>query len=332
MAQVRRDFQGRGEVQTFSRARVQAMGDGVQLALCVARQIRPLGQILAQQPIGVLVGASLPGTMRIRKEDADGQSLGQTLMLGHLFSTIVGQGFAQRRRDMPELLREALSGTFRIRPLHPGQQDQARRPLHQGADGRAIAGPLEAVAFPVARHRAGGHLSGAFDNRRQVGERAPSIDSSRPRPARLARLTERRQQFAPQRAPGQHLQPHIDRLGRELFPHVVRIRTFEPSGNLLGRAALSQMGPDILPQPGIQEFAGAPWPTSSGGRLCLRRTGAVGTAPCGVAGVFAAHGAGGAPQHPRHRSQRLAVGQSHAQGLTLFGTHVSVRSFDMATP
>ena len=47
MTQMRIDFQGRGEVETFSRARVQSMRDNVQLALGVARQVRALGQILA---------------------------------------------------------------------------------------------------------------------------------------------------------------------------------------------------------------------------------------------------------------------------------------------
>ena len=60
MTQVRKDFQRRGNVETFSRARIQAMGDGVQLALGIARQVRALGQVLAQQAIGVLVGATLP--------------------------------------------------------------------------------------------------------------------------------------------------------------------------------------------------------------------------------------------------------------------------------
>lgn len=59
MAQVRIDLQGRGKVQTFAWARIQPMRHGVQLALGVARQIRPFGQVLAQQPSGILVGAAL---------------------------------------------------------------------------------------------------------------------------------------------------------------------------------------------------------------------------------------------------------------------------------
>ena len=227
---------------------------------------------------------------------------------------------------MPEFLREALSGTPRIRPLHPCQDDQARRPLHQGADGRPIAGPLDEVAFPVARHGAGGHLGGALGNRRHVGDLAASICPSRPRPARLARLTQCGQQFAPQGAAGQHIQARIDGLGREVLLHVVRIRASEAPGNLFRRAALGQMCPHILPQPGVEEFARSPRLTGPGGRQRLCRAGPIGSAPRHVAGLLAAHGAGGPPQHRRHRPQRMAAGQTQTQGFTFFGTHVSIGS------
>jgi len=140
MAQLRIDFQGRGEVETFSWARVQPLGNSVQLALGVARQVSALGQVLVQQAIGVLVGAALPWAVGIRKEHPDRESL------GHLFPTIIGQRFAQQRGHVPEFLGESLSDTRRIRPLHPCQVDPARRPLHQGADGRTIA------AHGQARH------------------------------------------------------------------------------------------------------------------------------------------------------------------------------------
>ena len=68
MTQLREDLQGRGEVEALSWARIQPMCDGVQLALRIARQVRSLGQILAQQPIGILVGPALPGAVRIGKE------------------------------------------------------------------------------------------------------------------------------------------------------------------------------------------------------------------------------------------------------------------------
>ena len=324
MTQLCIDFQGRGEVQTLSRARVQPMRDGVQLALRVPRQVRALGQVLAQQAIRVFVGAPLPRAIRIRKEDPDREPLGQALMLSHLFPSIVGQGLPQQRGYVPEFLREALAGTPRVRPLHPCQENQARRPLHQRADGRAIAGSLDEVALPVAGHRAGRDLGGTLGHRRHVGDVAPSVCSPRPRLARYARLTQRRQQCTPQGSAWQHRQAHKEGLCRKLFSHVVRIRASEASSNLFGRAALSQRCPHILPQPGVQELARSPWLTGSDRRPCLRRASAIGAAPRGVAGRLAAHGAGCASQRPRHHSQRVAVGQAQAQGLTVFSTQVCV--------
>ena len=96
MTQLRKDFQGCGKVETFPRARVQPMGDGVQLTLGVARQVRALGQVLAQQPVRVFIGAALPGAIRIGEEDLDGEPLGQLLVLGPLVSSIVRQGFPQQ--------------------------------------------------------------------------------------------------------------------------------------------------------------------------------------------------------------------------------------------
>jgi hypothetical protein len=106
--------------------------------------------------IRILIGATLPGAIRIGKEDLDREPLSQALILGHLFASIIGQGFAQQRGHVPAFLREALAGPPRIRPLHTCQEDQERRPLHPGADGRAIASPLDQVA--VAGHPAGREL------------------------------------------------------------------------------------------------------------------------------------------------------------------------------
>jgi hypothetical protein len=191
MAQLRIDFPGRGTGETFPRARVQPMGNGVQVPLGVARQVRALGQVRAQQPVCVFIGAALPGAIRIGKEDLDGEPLGQALVLGHLLAPIIRQGFAQQGGDVPEFFREACSGTRGIGPSHLGQDDQACRPLYQGPDGRPIPCPLDEVALPVARHRAGGHLGGALGNGRHIGNLAAAVYSARPRPTRLACLPER---------------------------------------------------------------------------------------------------------------------------------------------
>ena len=125
MAQVRIDFQGRGTVETFPRARVQPMGDGIQCTLGVARQVRALGPVLAPQAIRILVGAALPGAVRISKEDLDREPLGQASVLGHRFASIIRQGFPQQGGHMAEFFGQARSGTRGIGPGHLGQDDQA---------------------------------------------------------------------------------------------------------------------------------------------------------------------------------------------------------------
>ena len=121
MTQLREHLQRRGEVEALSRAGIQPLRDRVQLALGVARQIRALRHILAQQAIGVLSGPALPGAVWIGKEDLDREPLGQPLMFRHLFAPIIGQRFPQRGRHVPEVSRESLSGTHCIHPLHAGQ-------------------------------------------------------------------------------------------------------------------------------------------------------------------------------------------------------------------
>jgi hypothetical protein len=50
-------------------ATVELRGDGVELGLGVAAEVGALGQVLADKPIPVLVGASLPGRVRVTEED-----------------------------------------------------------------------------------------------------------------------------------------------------------------------------------------------------------------------------------------------------------------------
>ena len=77
-------------------------------------------------------------------------------MFGHFFALIIDQGIVARDWYVSEFSRESLSGTHCIRPLHAGQVDPACRSLHQGADRLSQFGPLDEIAFPVARHvRAG---------------------------------------------------------------------------------------------------------------------------------------------------------------------------------
>jgi hypothetical protein len=83
----------------------------------------------------------VPRAVRIRKEPPDREPLREAFVLSPLFTPIVGHRVAKRGGHVPERVREPIAGTPRIRPLTPCQENPARRPLHQGAAGRAIPGP-----------------------------------------------------------------------------------------------------------------------------------------------------------------------------------------------
>jgi hypothetical protein len=58
-------------VERFAGSFVELSGDGAQLCLTVYRQIGAFGKVLAQEPVGVFVRATLPGALRIAQVDLD---------------------------------------------------------------------------------------------------------------------------------------------------------------------------------------------------------------------------------------------------------------------
>jgi hypothetical protein len=68
MTQLHEDLQWRGPVETCSRSGIKAMGDGGQRALGVAGQVGAFVRILAQQAIGVLVGAAPVARHRVGRD------------------------------------------------------------------------------------------------------------------------------------------------------------------------------------------------------------------------------------------------------------------------
>ena len=61
-----------------------------------AGEVGALGEVLAQQAIGVLVGAALPRAVRVGEEDLDAGIGLQLGVLGHLLAAVPGQCLAQR--------------------------------------------------------------------------------------------------------------------------------------------------------------------------------------------------------------------------------------------
>ena len=96
----------------------------------------PKGQILAQQAVGVLIGAALPGGMG--EVNAQARERGQFLVARHLLALVIGQGEAQRRQQAkPSRAVSALASLTSLR-------------LDQRADRGAVA--LDQIAFPMSGH------------------------------------------------------------------------------------------------------------------------------------------------------------------------------------
>lgn len=89
------------------------MGDGVQRALGVARQVGALYQVLAQA-IGVLIRAPLPGAMRIGKIHAHLRLVCEEAVLRRFRTLVVREGAAELGRERPQFAREGLPDSGRV--------------------------------------------------------------------------------------------------------------------------------------------------------------------------------------------------------------------------
>src|SRR3990172_4070465 len=95
-------LRGALEAQRLAWPRVQFPGNRIQLLLREAAQVGALGQVLAQEAVGVLVDATLPGAVRIGEVDLHPGGLRQLLMCGHFPAPVVSERQTLLRRDAVE--------------------------------------------------------------------------------------------------------------------------------------------------------------------------------------------------------------------------------------
>ena len=67
---------------------VEALGDVLECGGGVDAQVGPFGEILAQQPVGVFVAASLPRFAGMGEEDALVEQITDPIMGGHLAALV----------------------------------------------------------------------------------------------------------------------------------------------------------------------------------------------------------------------------------------------------
>ncbi len=91
----RESFCRRLPTESFAGPTVECYRHGFDVMRAVTTEIRALAKILAQQPVGVLVGAALPWAVRIAEVDVKAGSDPQIGVLRHFGALIPGQRTAE---------------------------------------------------------------------------------------------------------------------------------------------------------------------------------------------------------------------------------------------
>lgn len=269
-------LQGRKPVVCCPRPVVHSVGNAVEFVLSVHTQVRALGEVLAQQPVGVLAGPALPRAVRVAEVHRHAGALPQLFVARQLFALVVRQAVAHRLGNPIQLGKKASQCRGGGGIDHLGQQHQTARSLGKDANRRMVARAFDKVALPAAGHHAVLDLGRAHVDAGHVGDLPAPIGASRARQAAAAALAQAGHELAAQLASRLGLNGGVDGLAEHVACGFVREDALEWGDNLLGRP--------LAVQQRERHAAGDPLHVKLGSRLggptvvCVQ-------GPCGVARV-----------------------------------------------
>ena len=102
------DLMGCKPVQRFPRPAIHQIGNRIELLLTVPRQVRALGQELANQVVGVFIGAALPRAVRIAEIHRNAGIGAELLVMGHRRAPVISQALMHRLGYGVELVGKSL--------------------------------------------------------------------------------------------------------------------------------------------------------------------------------------------------------------------------------
>src|SRR5215212_5541498 len=230
----------RSPAKGLARSGIERRGHGREVVRAVHAQVGALREVLPQQPVGVLVGAALPGAVRVAKVDLDPRVDLEARMLGHLGALIPGQRPSKLIRQSGDRARDRLAhrlgsmagegrtvfhASLLAVTCHARQgqeQGEARRALDQGVDCRAAEAQDE-VSFPVARHRPVGCLCRTLADH-DLGRDKPLAASARacPRDPQRPPGSQTGREFAAQRSSALDEEGLVDGFVADAHGRVVR--------------------------------------------------------------------------------------------------------------
>lgn len=147
------------------------------------RQVRALGQVLANQAVDVLVTAALPRTLRIAKVNRHTRLLGQFDVFGHLTPLVIRHAFTKVQRHAVQRRTKTLDRRGRGGVAHFDQNQITTGAPNKRAHRRGIVLAFNQIAFPVAGHLPVVNLGRTHVNTHHVSNLAASINTATARPA-----------------------------------------------------------------------------------------------------------------------------------------------------
>ena len=133
---------------------VEFLGDRVEVVLRVDGWAGAFGEALAQEPVGVLVGAALPRGVRVAEADGHVQRGSDPFVQGEFRSLVPGQRIAQEFGRRGHFVDDGPLDVSGVAPI--GQVQQDREPggtLDERADRAFVAAAGDEIALPAARGR-----------------------------------------------------------------------------------------------------------------------------------------------------------------------------------
>ena len=217
-----------------------------------ATPVGAVGEVLAEEAVGVVVGAALPGTLGVAEVDVEVGVCAELCVLGHFGSLVPGQRAAEllgqggdRRSDGVSDGLGAVTGEGGpvVDPLlfsvawHGWEVFQHREPggaLHKCPD-RGAPKSGDQVTFPVAWHCPVVGLGGALaDHDLGADEGAAPLLGPGPGDSQRSPGSPTRHKLAPERTPALHIGRLVDGFVRDSHGLIVGEVDPEPVRDLLG--------------------------------------------------------------------------------------------------
>ena len=112
-------------------------------------KVGALGQVLADEAVGVLVGAALPGAAWVAEEDGHVELGAEDLVLAHLSALVIGHGLAQGFWDGLQPTLETVDDVVGGGAIKFDEHDVAAETLDEGTHAELVVGVLDKITLPM---------------------------------------------------------------------------------------------------------------------------------------------------------------------------------------